>query len=59
VQQNFEILFSITTGGTFLDVYSINENGIEEKELFATSFSVFFSLSYQLDKYDASIYCTG
>ena len=59
VQQNFEIPFSIIAGGTFLDVYSINENGIEEKELFAPSFSGVFSLSYQLDKYDVSIDWTG
>ena len=55
VQQNFEIPLSITAGGTFLDVYSIDENGVEEEELFAPSFSGVFSVSYQLEKQDASI----
>ena len=59
VQKNFEIPLSINAGGTFLDVYSINENGMEEKELFAPSFSGVFSLSYQLNKYDASIDWAG
>ena len=59
VQQNFEIPLSITVGGTFLDVYSIDENGVEEEELFAPYFSGVFSLSYQLEKQDASIDWTG
>ena len=42
-----------------MDVYSINENGMEEKELFVPSFSGVFSLSYQLNKYDASIDWAG
>ena len=38
VQQNFEIPLSISAGGTFLDVYSIDENGVEEEELFVSFF---------------------
>ncbi len=59
VQQNFEIPLSITAGGTFLDVYSIDENGVKEEELFAPSFSGVSSVSYQLEIQDASIDWTG
>ena len=59
VQQNFEIPLRITAGGIFLDVYSIDEDGVQEEELFAPSFSGVFSVSYQLAKHDASIDWTG
>ena len=59
VQQNFEIPLSINAGGTFLDIYSIDENGVEEEELFAPSFSGVFSMSYQLEKHNVSIDWTG
>ena len=58
VQQNFEFPLSITAGGTFLDVYSINKN-LEEHELFVPSFSGVFSISCQLEKLEASIDWTG
>ena len=41
-QQNFEIPLSISAGGTILDLYSINENGVEQEELFVPSFSGVF-----------------
>ena len=59
VQQNFEIPLSINAGGTFLDIYSIDENGVEEEELFAPSFSGVFSMSYQLENHNVSIDWTG
>lgn len=58
-QQNFEIPLSITAGGTILDLYSINKNGLEQEELFVPSFSGVFSISYQLKLHDASIDWTG
>ena len=59
VQQNFQIPLSITAGGTFLDVYSIDENEVKELELLTPSFSGVFSMSYELAKYNASINLTG
>jgi outer membrane receptor for ferrienterochelin and colicins len=60
LQQNFEFPLSISLGGTYLEVYSMNEEGGEkEEELFAPSFSGVFSLSYRLDRLDASIDWTG
>ena len=58
-QQNFEIPLSISAGGTILDLYSINENGVEQEELFVPSFSGVFSISYRLEMYDASIDWAG
>ena len=58
VQQNFEFPLSITAGGTFLDVYSIDKN-LEKHELFVPSFSGVFSISCQLEKLEASIDWTG
>ena len=59
VQQNFEFPLSITLGGTFLDIYSIDKNEVEKEELFAPSFSGIFSISCQFEKYDTSIDWTG
>ena len=41
VQQHFEIPLSITAGGTILDLYSIDNKGVEQEELFAPTFSEF------------------
>ena len=58
-QQNFENLLSITAGGTILDLYSIDKNGVEQEELFAPSFTGVFSISYQIEMHDASIDWAG
>lgn len=59
VQQNFEFPLSLTAGGTFLDVYSEDLDGNREEEVFAPKFSGVFSVSYALDKHDATIDWTG
>ena len=55
IQQNFDYPLSVKAGGTFLDVYSIDDNNIREDELFAPSFTGVFSLSYNWDKINTSI----
>ena len=55
IQQNFDFPFSIRAGGTYLDVYSSDDNNTREDELFAPSFSGVFSLSYNWDKINTSI----
>ena len=54
-QQNFELPLSIMAGGTYLDVYSVDDNITREDELFAPSFTGVFSLSYNWDKINTSI----
>ena len=55
IQQNFEFPLSIKAGGTYLDVYSVDDNNTREDELFAPSFTGVFSLSYNWDKINTSI----
>ena len=55
IQQNFDIPLSLKAGGTFLEVYSVNENNIKENELFAPSFTGVFSLSYNWQKINTSV----
>ena len=59
IQQNFDFPLSLKAGGTFLEVYSINENDIKEKELFVPSFTGVFSLSYNWDKINTSLDLTS
>ena len=55
IQQNFDFALSVKAGGTYLDVYSIDDNNTREDELFAPSFTGVFSLSYNWDKINTSI----
>ena len=55
IQQNFEFPLSIKAGGTYLDVYSVDDNNTREDELFVPSFTGVFSLSYNWDKINTSI----
>ena len=55
IQQNFELPLSIKVGGTYLDVYSVDDNITREDELFVPSFTGVFSLSYNWDKINTSI----
>tara|TARA_B100000963_G_scaffold74666_1_gene62756 strand:- start:3961 stop:6132 length:2172 start_codon:yes stop_codon:yes gene_type:complete len=55
IQQNFEFPLSINSGGTYLDVYSVDYNNFRKDELFAPSFTGVFSLSYNWDKINTSI----
>ena len=55
IQQNFEFPLSIKAGGTYLDVYSVNDNNTREDELFVPSFTGIFSLSYNWDKINTYI----
>ena len=55
IQQNFEFPLSIKAGGTFLDVYSEDDNNTRENELFAPSLTGVFSLSYNWDKINTSV----
>ena len=55
IQQNFGFPLSIKAGGTYLDVYSVDDNNTREDELFAPSFTGVFSLSYNLDKINTSM----
>ena len=55
IQQNFEFPLSIKVGGTYLDVYSVDDNNTREDELFVPSFTGVFSLSYNWDKINTSI----
>ena len=55
IQQNFDFPLSVKAGGTYLDVYSIDDNNTREDELFAPSFTGVFSLSYNWDKINTSI----
>ena len=55
IQQNFKFPLSIKAGGTYLDVYSVNDNNTREDELFVPSFTGIFSLSYNWDKINTSI----
>ena len=50
IQQNFEFPLSIKAGGTYLDVYSVDNNNTKDDELFTPSFTGVFSLSYNWDK---------
>lgn len=59
LQQNFDFPLSLTAGGTFLDVFSEDLDGNKEEELFVPTFSGVFSVSYALNKYDATIDWTG
>ncbi len=58
-QQNFESPLSISFGGTFLNVYSVNNNNQKFKELFVPDFAAVFSVSYLLDFWRTSIDWTG
>ena len=55
IQQNFDFPLSVKAGGTYLDVYSIDDNNTREDELFAPSFTGVFSLSHNWDKINTSI----
>jgi len=55
IQQNFGFPLSIKAGGTYLDVYSVDDNNTREDELFAPSFTGVFSLSYNWDKINTSM----
>ena len=55
IQQNFKFPLSIKAGGTYLDVYSVDDKNIREDELFVPSFTGVFSLSYNWDKINTSI----
>ncbi len=50
IQQNFEFPLSIKAGGTYLDIYSVDNNNTKDDELFTPSFTGVFSLSYNWDK---------
>lgn len=55
LQQNFDFPLNLKAGGTFLDVYSKDENKVKEEELFVPSFTGVFSLGYNWDKINTSI----
>ena len=55
IQQNFDFPFIAKAGGTYLDVYSIDDKNTREDELFAPSFTGVFSLSYNWDKINTSV----
>ena len=59
IQQNFEFPLSIMIGGTYLDVYSINDNNTKENELFVPSFTGVLSLSYNWNKINTSVALTS
>ena len=55
IQQNFEFPLSIKLGGTYLDLYSVDDSNTRKDELFVPSFTSVFSLSYNWDKINTSI----
>lgn len=58
INQNFKRPLSISFGGTYLDVYSVN-NSNPDDELFVPEFSGVFSLGYQWPNYGLKIDYTG
>lgn len=64
IQQSFLFPLNINVGGTYQDVYQVNENtftNTKEKtpQLFAPRFSATFALSYTIKPWDFSIDYTG
>lgn len=55
---NFQSGLKILAGGTFMDVYSV-QNGIKEQQEFAEKFTATWSISYEISKIGLKFHYTG